>query len=195
MPTNCSPGRRSKRLLDRLGESHPKLVEELVPKTSAGRNSESAAAAFAGAGLDPGSAADSRGPARRVGFNQASRAAGRGRAAGARPRPGSPFAFRDGGLRVLTLDHTIEEELSRAFGRPPPPRYRRTATSLCPAHARRPQDSCRRSSRGSRPILLCPTPARFHLRRLLEPFLPKVVVLSPLEIPSVVPVQSVGVVR
>ena len=45
------------------------------------------------------------------------------------------------------------------------------------------------------PILLCSTPARFHLRRLLEPFLPKVVVLSPLEIPPMIPVQSLGVVR
>ena len=45
------------------------------------------------------------------------------------------------------------------------------------------------------PVLLCGTPARFHLRRLLEPFLPKVVVLSPLEIPPMVPVQSLGTVR
>jgi hypothetical protein len=45
------------------------------------------------------------------------------------------------------------------------------------------------------PIALCSTPARFQLRRLLEPFLPKVVVLSPLEIPPMVPVQSLGTVR
>jgi hypothetical protein len=29
------------------------------------------------------------------------------------------------------------------------------------------------------PVLLCATPARYHLKRLLEPFLPKLVVLSP----------------
>jgi flagellar biosynthesis protein FlhA len=45
------------------------------------------------------------------------------------------------------------------------------------------------------PILLCSTPARFHLRRLLEPFLPKVVVLPPLEFPPMVSVQSLGTVR
>jgi hypothetical protein len=33
------------------------------------------------------------------------------------------------------------------------------------------------------PVLLCATPARYYLKRLLEPFLPKVVVLSPLEVP------------
>jgi flagellar biosynthesis protein FlhA len=43
--------------------------------------------------------------------------------------------------------------------------------------------------------LLCSSPARFHLRRLLEPFLPRVVVLSPAEIPVTVMVQSLGVVR
>jgi flagellar biosynthesis protein FlhA len=43
--------------------------------------------------------------------------------------------------------------------------------------------------------LLCNSPARFHLRRLLEPFLPRLVVLSPAEIPSAVTIQSVGVLR
>jgi hypothetical protein len=37
------------------------------------------------------------------------------------------------------------------------------------------------------PILLCSIVARFHLWRLLELVLPKVVVLSPLEIPPRVP--------
>ena len=44
------------------------------------------------------------------------------------------------------------------------------------------------------PVLLCSSPARFHLRRLLEPFLPRVVVLSPAEIPTLVSVQSMGMV-
>ena len=38
---------------------------------------------------------------------------------------------------------------------------------------------------GIAPILPCSTLARFHLRRLLEPFLPKIVVLPPLEIPPI----------
>ena len=49
-----------KRLLDRLAESHPKLVEELVPKVlSLGRSAESSAATVARAGIDPRSARDS----------------------------------------------------------------------------------------------------------------------------------------
>jgi flagellar biosynthesis component FlhA len=44
-------------------------------------------------------------------------------------------------------------------------------------------------------ILLCHSPARFHLRRPLVPFLPRVVVLAPAEIPPGVTVQSLGVIR
>ncbi|MGO4212017.1 FHIPEP family type III secretion protein, partial [Terriglobus sp. YAF25] len=42
------------------------------------------------------------------------------------------------------------------------------------------------------PVLLCPSPARYHVRRWLEPILPRVTVLSPVEIPAEVRVQSVG---
>jgi flagellar biosynthesis protein FlhA len=41
-------------------------------------------------------------------------------------------------------------------------------------------------------VILCPTPARFHLKRLLEPVLPERVVLSPGEIPPAVPVQTLA---
>lgn len=44
-------------------------------------------------------------------------------------------------------------------------------------------------------VLLCNSPARFHLRRLLEPFIPRIVILSPAEIPPTITVQSLGVVR
>jgi flagellar biosynthesis protein FlhA len=44
-------------------------------------------------------------------------------------------------------------------------------------------------------VLLCSTPARFHLKRLLEPILPKLVVLSPVEEPPAVSVQSIAVLR
>jgi len=45
------------------------------------------------------------------------------------------------------------------------------------------------------PVLLCNSPARFHLRRLLEPFRPKLVVLSPTEIAAAIPIRSMGVTR
>jgi flagellar biosynthesis protein FlhA len=45
------------------------------------------------------------------------------------------------------------------------------------------------------PILLCSSPGRYYLRQLLEPFLPRIVVISPGEIPPMTTVQSVGIVH
>ncbi len=45
------------------------------------------------------------------------------------------------------------------------------------------------------PVLLCSSPGRYYLRRLLEPFVPKIVVISPGEIPPLTPLQSIGVLR
>ncbi|MBZ5655256.1 MAG: flagellar biosynthesis protein FlhA [Acidobacteriia bacterium] len=187
----------TKRLLDRLSESHPKLVEELVPKTlSLGEVQkvlqqllrEQVSVRDLPTILETllDASAASKHPVLLV--EAARQALGRALV--------RPLLSDDGGLRVLTLDHNIEEELSRAFTPQMPPA---TSTGLQPSFVRRILDGLRQLAGDqvaqTAPILLCSTPARFHLRRLLEPFLPKVVVLSPLEIPPMVPVQSLGTVR
>jgi flagellar biosynthesis protein FliP len=43
-------------------------------------------------------------------------------------------------------------------------------------------------------VVVGSSPARFHLRCLLELFLPKLAVLSPAEIPTTIEIQSMGVV-
>jgi len=45
------------------------------------------------------------------------------------------------------------------------------------------------------PVLLCSSPGRFYLRRVLEPFIPRIVVISPSEIPASTQVMSLGCVR
>src|ERR1700683_5225155 len=186
----------SKRLLDRLAESHPKLVEELVPKVlSLGEVQKTLQQLLreqvsirdlstiletlldlAPAGKNP------------VLLVEAARQA-LGRALV------QPLLSDNGGLRVVTLDHALEEELGRAFGGTGPV----GSTSLQPPFARRILDGLRRLAGEhvavASPVLLCSTPARYHLKRLLEPFLPKVVVLSPLEVPPVIEVQSLGVLH
>jgi len=96
----------------------------------------------------------------------------------------------------VTLDHALEEELGRAFGGPAIPVG---ASGMQPPFARRILDGLRRLAGEqvavATPVLLCASPARYPLQRLLEPFLPKVVVLSPLEVPALVEVQSVGILR
>jgi flagellar biosynthesis protein FlhA len=187
----------TKRLLDRLAESHPKLVEELVPKVlSLGEVQKTLQQLlreqvsirdlstiletlldYAPANKNP------------VLLVEAARQAL------ARALVG-PLLSENGGLRVVTLDRSLEDELSRAFGAQAPSG---TATGLQPPFARRILDGLRKLAGEhvalASPVLLCSTPARYHLKRLLEPFLPKVVVLSPLEVPPVVEVQSVGILR
>ncbi|MGD0791110.1 MAG: flagellar biosynthesis protein FlhA [Terriglobales bacterium] len=187
----------TKRLLDRLSESHPKLVEELVPKIlSLGEVQkvlqqllrEQVSVRDLSTILETllDASATTKNPILLV--EAARQSLGRALV--------RPLLSDDGGLRVLTLDHNIEEELSRAFSPQAPPA---TSTGLQPSFVRRILDGLRALAGDqvaqTAPILLCSTPARFHLRRLLEPFLPKVVVLSPLEIPPMVSVQSLGTVR
>ena len=187
----------TKRLLDRLAESHPKLVEELVPKILTLGEVQKVLQQLLREqvsvrdlptileGLLDASAIN-KNPVLLV--EAARQVLGRALV--------RPLLSDDGGLRVLTLDHSLEEELSRAFSPQSPPA---TGTGLQPSFVRRILDGLRQLAGDqvaqTAPILLCSTPARFHLRRLLEPFLPKVVVLSPLEIPSMISVQSLGVVR
>jgi len=106
-----------------------------------------------------------------------------------------PLLSDDGGLRVVTLDPEIEEQLTRAFSGQVPA----GTAAIEPSFVHRILEGLKKlvgeQVRMATPVVFCGTPARFHLRRLLEPFLPKVVVLSPGEIPAVVQVQSLGTIR
>jgi len=107
-----------------------------------------------------------------------------------------PLLSETGGLRVVTLDHVLEEELGRAWNAQSPGP---SSTALQPPFARRVLEGMRRLAGEqiavASPVLLCSSPARYYLKRLLEPFLPKVVVLSPLEVPALIEIQSIGVLR
>jgi len=186
----------AKRLLDRLGDSHPKLVEELVPKLlSLGevhkvlqqllreQVSIRDLATILETLID--TAAVSKYPVLLV--EAARQALGRALV--------RPLVAEDGSLRVVTLDTSLEEELGRAFSAG----SAGAEAGLQPSFVRRVLDGLRRLAGEqlavASPVLLCSTPARYHLKRLLEPFLPKLVVLSPGEVPRTVEVQSVGTVR
>ena len=107
-----------------------------------------------------------------------------------------PLLDGRGELKVVTLDSSIEEECMRAANTTT---GQFSSSAMQMSVARRVLDSLR-ASFGERiseapPVLLCASPGRFYLRRLLEPFLPKIVVISPSEIPPMTMVQSVGIVR
>lgn len=188
----------TKRLLDRLADAQPKLVEELTPKLlSLGEVQkvlqqllrEQVSVRDLGTILEAliDVSATTKNPVLLVeAVRQAlSRALVR------------PWLTPEGSLRVLALDGNLEEELARAFN--PQIAVSAQAQALQPSLARRLLDGLRRllgdQAGVMNAVLLCPTPARFHVKRLLEPFLPKLVVLSPGEIPALVPVQTVATVR
>jgi flagellar biosynthesis protein FlhA len=186
----------SKRLLDRLAESHPKLVEELVPKVlSLGEVQKTLQQLL----REQVSIRDLStiletlldiAPVNKSAVMLVEAA----RQALARALV-QPLLAENGGLRVVTLDRALEDELGRAFS------GQATAgnAGLQPPFARRIVDGLRRVAGEqvavATPVVLCASPARYHLKRLLEPFLPKVVVLSPLEVPPVIQVQSLGVLH
>ncbi len=187
----------TKRLLDALAESQPKLVEELVPKVLTLGEVQKVLqqllreqvsirdlVTILETLLDVGPA--TKNPVLLVeAVRQAlSRALVQ------------PLLSDDGKLTVVQLDVSMEEQLIQVFN---PQASSNPNTALQPSLVRKVLEGLRRllgePFSVPCPIVLCSSPARFHLRRLLEPFVPKLVVLSPAEIPAVVHIQSLGVVR
>jgi flagellar biosynthesis protein FlhA len=191
-----------KRLLDGMNESYPKLVEELVPKVmSLGEVQrvlqqllrEQVSIRDLGAILEVliEAAVQSKNIVHLV--ESVRQAIGRGLV--------HPLLDAEGGLRVFTLEHLLETELVNNFD---PQRAGlllsdgSRASGLPTDFLRRLVESVKRLTGAGAstafPVLLCPSPARYHVRRWLEPFLPKVTVLAPAEIPPDVRVRSIGVV-
>ncbi len=189
-----------KRLLDTMNESHPKLVEELVPKLmTLGEVQkilqqllrEQVTIRNLGAVLDVliDTAPHTKSSVHLV--EMVRQALGRGLV--------RPLLDADGGLRVLVLQPALEQEIAATFD--PGSAMRLLGDGARPAPAaflRQVVESVKRLTAGAPatalPVLLCPSPARYHLRRWLEPFMPKVTVLSPAEIPPEIRVRSIGTI-
>lgn len=187
----------TKRLLDALSDTHPKLVEELVPRVLSLGETEKVLQQLLREQVSIrdlptiletliDAAATNR---TLVALVEAVRQA-LGRALV------QPLLQEDGKLKVVAIDPALEEEISRTFE----PQAAATRTvAMQTGFLRKILDGLRRVAGDqyavASPVMLCGTPARFHLRRMLEPFVPRIVVLSPAEIPPVVSVQSMGVVQ
>ena len=187
----------TKRLLDSLGESQPKLLEELVPKLlSLGevqkilqqllREQVSIRDLVTILETLLDTAGMNKNP---VVLVEATRQA-LGRALVL------PLLGDDGKLTVIQLDTAVEEQLAQVLD---PQADNRSSSALQPSLLRRVLEGMKKLLGEPvaipSPIVLCRSPTRFHLRRLMEPFLPRVVVLSPAEIPAAVSIQSLGVVQ
>jgi flagellar biosynthesis protein FlhA len=188
-----------KRLMDSLNDSHPKLMEELVPKLltlgEVGRVLEQllrerVSIRDLGAILEAllETAPINKSP---EGLVEAARQA-MGR------RLVQPLLDGDGQLPVLLLDPALEEEILSTVS---PETSQRLLTAAAPGTplVRRLVDSLNRligsASSAVPPVLLCPVPARYHVKRWLEPMLPRLAVVSAGEIPPEVRLRLLGTVR
>jgi flagellar biosynthesis protein FlhA len=187
----------TKRLLDGLAETQPKLVEELVPKLlSLGEVQrvlqqvlrENVPVRDLATILETlvDVAPASKNPI--VLVEAVRQALGRSFV--------HPLLAEDGKLKVIQVDSGIQDRLSQAFD---PQSAAVRQPGFEPSILRKVLDGLK-SLAGEHleftsPVLLCASPARFHLRRILEPFLPKLVVLSPAEVPAMVSIESIGVLK
>jgi flagellar biosynthesis protein FlhA len=184
----------TKRLVDRLADSHPKLVEELTPKLmSLGEVQkvlqqllrEQVSIRDLGTILEAlvEAAAINKNPVNLV--EAARHSLGRALI--------RPLLNNRGQLNVVTLNRAIEEECSGTSSQHP---QLSAGGAMQVSVARRVLDGLRvmlgDQVAMAPPVLLCASPGRFYLKRLLEPFLPKIVVISPSEIPPMTQVQSLG---
>ncbi len=192
----------TKRLLDSVNESHPKLMEELLPKLmTLGEIQkvlqqllrEQVSLRNLGSILE--TLVEAAPQSKSLVFLTEQIRQGMGRSLV------RPLLNGDGGLSVLTLDRSLEEQIVTAFDPEAAARLLNTASApvaLGSNFLRPLLESVKRltgeGSSSALPVLLCPSPARYHLRRWLEPFLPKVTVLAPTEIPPEVRVRSLGTV-
>jgi flagellar biosynthesis protein FlhA len=187
----------TKRLIDRLADSHPKLIEELTPKLmSLGEIQkvlqqllrEQVSIRDLGTILETlvETAATNKSPVILV--EAVRHALGRALI--------RPLLDDRGQLRVVTLDSSIEEECVRSGMQNP---QAASSGAIQVSVARRVLDGLRAmfgdQFAAAPPVLMCASPGRFYLRRHLEPFIPRVVVISPSEIPPMTQVMSLGSVR
>jgi flagellar biosynthesis protein FlhA len=187
----------TKRLIDRLADSHPKLVDELMPKLmTLGEIQkvlqqllrEQVSIRDFGTILEAlvDTASSNKNPI--VLVEACRHSLGRALI--------RPLLNESGLLRVVTLDSAIEEECLRSSTQTPN-MVGGGSLQISVAHK---VLAGLRAMLGNQvtmapPVLLCASPGRFYLKRLLEPFIPKIVVISPSEIPPSIQVQSIGLVR
>jgi flagellar biosynthesis protein FlhA len=184
----------TKRLLERINDSHPKLLDELVPKLMTLGEVQRVLQQLLREQVsirDLGSILETLVEAAAINKNPVSLVEACRQALGRSLI--KPLLDGQGALRVVTLDPRIEEELNQAFT---PQMPVSGSLALQPTFIRRLLEGLRKlvgeNADIATPVILCSVNTRFHLRRLLEPFLPKIVVISHGEIPALTPVHSIG---
>lgn len=190
----------AKRLMDLLNDSHPKLLEELVPKLLTLGEVHRVLEQLLRERVsirDLGTILEALLESSQITKNlvvlveSARQALSR--------RLVKPLLDTDGQLPVLLMESGLEEEIVAwispeasqrslsAGGGPGTPIIRRLSDSL--------KHLIGSSSSSALPVLLCPSPARYHVKRWLDPLFPRLAVVAVAEIPPDVRLKPVGTVR
>jgi flagellar biosynthesis protein FlhA len=189
----------TKRLLDSLNETHPKLLEELVPKLLSLGEVQRVLEQLLRERVsirDLGTILEALLEAAPVNKNiihlveTARQALSR--------RLIRPLLDADGQLPVLLLDPALEEEIVATLTPELSPHLLAAQAQSGPPLLRRLTDSVRQliglTSSAAPPVLLCPSPARYQVRRWLEPVMPRLAVVAAGEIPPEIRLHPVGTV-
>jgi flagellar biosynthesis protein FlhA len=190
----------TKRLMDSLNESHPKLMEELVPKLltlgEVGRVLEQLLRERVSI-RDLGSVLEALLETAPINKNVVALVEAARQALGRRLV--QPLLDGDGQLPVLLLDPGLEEEILSALSPETGNRLLASAATPSVPVLRRLADSVRQligsASAAALPVLLCPSPARYHVKRWLEPVMPRLAVVAAAEIPPEIRLRPAGTVR
>jgi len=190
----------TKRLLDSLNDSHPKLLEELVPKMltlgEVGRVLEQLLRERVSI-RDLGTVLEAL--LETAPLNKSTVALVEGARQALGRRLVRPLLDGEGMLPVLLLDGQLEEEILATLAPEAGNRLPSAAGVGGTPVVRRLVDSVRQligsASASALPVLLCPSPARFYVKRWLEPILPRLSVVAAGEIPADIRLRPVGTVR
>jgi len=189
----------TKRLLDSLNETHPKLVEELVPKLMSMGEVQKVLQQLLREGVsirDLGAILETLVEAAHVSKSVVHLVES------VRQTLGRSIVHRlvdrDGGLRVIVMQPGMEQQVVGTFDPEAAGRMLGSGTFSSGESLKKLMESVKSligsGAASATPVLLCPSPARYHLKRWLEPLLPKVAVLAAQEIPPEVRVRSIGAV-
>jgi flagellar biosynthesis protein FlhA len=190
----------AKRLMDTLNDTHPKLLEELIPKFLTLGEVERVLEQLLRERVsirDLGTILEELLQVAPLNKSQLALVEAARHAMGRRLI--APLLDRDGQLPVLLLDPALEDEILGMVS--PESSQRALAAASAPSVPiiRRLTDSVKSligiSSSPVLPVLLCPSPARYYVHRWLEPFLPRLAVVAAAEIPPEVRLKPVGTVR
>jgi flagellar biosynthesis protein FlhA len=190
----------TKRLLDSLNETHPKLMEELVPKQLTLGEVQKVLEQLLRERVsirDLGVILEALLETAPINKNQVALVESARQAMGRRLI--QPLLDPDGQLPVLLLDAALEEEILTTLSPESSQRLLTAGSVAGTPLVRRLADSLRQligaASAAALPVLLVPSPARFYVKRWLEPILPRLAVVAAAEIPPEIRLRPAGTVR